>query len=260
MVEKKIQPVDCLIVAADFSPEEHGGISGVEDRVMSLAKELQGMGVYLKVNSVLRAVGYGLIQRLHDLGVRVFADLKLVDIPNTMRTDAQMIKEVQPDILTVMACAGIDGMSAVQQVLGDGTEVLGVTVLTSLNEEECQAIFSCSTKAGVLRFARMAQLAGLGGLILSPKEIEIVSARKELMLSLNCPGIRPAWSIVEGDDQSRVLTPKDAIKAGAKRIVIGRPIVKAGPNDKGMPQSPREAVTWTLNEIGQALTELKGGK
>lgn len=253
IAEKELRLEERLIVAADFSPKDFGGISGVKKRVIELAQDLEGLGVYIKVNSVLRAAGYDLINQLHDLGLKVFADLKIIDIPNTMATDAEMLAEVKPEILTVMCCAGIDGMHIVQQNLPN-TEVLGVTILTSLNEEECQAIFTCSTKAGVLKFARMAQLAGLGGLILSPKELEVVANRIELNLSLNSPGIRPLWSIVEGDDQSRVLTPQKAIENGAKRIVLGRPIVQACKNDKGFPQNPREAVERTLEEIKMGLS------
>ncbi len=234
-----------LIVAADFSPRDFGGRAGVEEKVLELANSLRGTGVYIKLNSVLRSSGYDLITKIHDQGLKVFADLKLIDIPNTMKTDGEMLAEVKPDIVTVMCCSGPDGMRVVQKVLGAETEVLGVTVLTSLNEEECQAIFTCSTKAGVLRFARMAQLAGLGGLILSPKETEILTARFEITLGLNTPGIRPKWSVVEEDDQSRVLTPYEAIKNGAKRLVVGRPIIQA--------KNPREAVLCTLDEIQEAI-------
>lgn len=254
-MKKDLKPQERLIVAADYSPKEHGGIDGVERKVLALGHELEGLGVYIKVNSALRASGYGLIRKLHNLGLKVFADLKLIDIPNTMRTDGEMLAEVKPEILTLMCCAGIDGMNAAKEALEGDTEVLGVTVLTSLNEEECQAIFTCSTKAGVLRFARMAQMAGLGGLILSPKEVEVVRNRFEIVLSLNTPGVRPEWSIVEGDDQTRVLTPQKAIKNGAKRIVMGRPITKAKANDQGLPQSPREAAEQTLKEIVQAVKE-----
>ena len=238
-----------LIVAADYSPKEHGGIQGVEAKVMDLAKSLAGLGVYIKINSILRAVGYGLITRLHDLGLKVFADLKLIDIPNTMKTDGELLLEERPEILTVMCCAGIDGMNAVQKVVGGDTKVFGVTVLTSLNEEECQAIFTCSTRAGVLRFARMAKLAGLGNLILAPGEIEVVKDRFELMLSLNTPNVRPEWHMDGEDDQvkERTLTPQKAIKNGADRIVMGRPIIKA--------KDPKEAVVKTLEEIEAALEE-----
>lgn len=233
-----------LIIAADYDSEKCGGTRGAIEYVLNLAEEIKGLGVYIKVNSVLRAAGYQLIDRLHDMGLKVFADLKLIDIPNTMQADAELLSANPPEMLTVMCCAGIDGMRAVQSTLPD-TKVLGVTVLTSLSEEECQAIFICSTKGGVLRFARMAKSAGLGDIVLSPKEVEIVKDRFELELGLNTPGIRPEWSLVEGDDQSRVLTPTQAIRNGATRIVIGRPIVQA--------DNPREAVQRTLEEIQQGL-------
>lgn len=243
-----------LIVAADYSPKEYGGIQGVKKKVLDLAIDLKE-GVYVKVNSILRAIGYDLIVMLHDLGLKVFADLKLIDIPKTMKIDGEMLKEVKPEILTVMCCAGVDGMRDVQETLKGITEVLGVTVLTSLDEKKCKEIFVCSPKAGVLKFAHMAQSAGLGGLILSPKEVEIIKSEPKLAsLILNTPGIRPEWSVVKGDDQARVVTPKKAIESGADRIVIGRPITQAGPNDKGLPQTPREAVERTLEEIRQGLS------
>ncbi len=248
---KDLKIEERLIVAADYNPRERGGIKGVEAKVMELGKDLKDTGVYIKVNSILRAVGYSLGTRLHDVGLKVFADLKLIDIPATMEIDAEMLLELKPEILTVMSCAGIDGMHAVQKVIGRDCEVLGVTVLTSLNEEECQGIFTCSTKAGVLRFARMAQLAGLGGLILSPQEADLIVNESELVLSLNTPGIRPKWSLVDNDDQSRVLTPAEAIRNGADRIVIGRPITSA--------KNPRDAVLRTLEEINIGL-EARGEK
>ena len=258
-MKKELKPEECLIVAADYSPKKFGGIKGVKEEVVALATKLAGLGVYIKVNSILRALGYGLIDELHERGLKVFADLKLIDIPKTMEFDGEFLVEAKPDMLTVMCCAGIDGMNAVQKVVGKNTEILGVTVLTSLNEEECQGIFTCSSKAGVLRFARMAKLAGLGSLILSPKEVGVEKDRFELMLSLNTPGVRPEWAIVDEDDQTkeRTLTPKKAIMGGAKRIVMGRPITQAKANDNGLPQNSKEAVERTLEEIKQALKELK---
>ncbi len=239
-----------LIVAADLDPREFGGIKGARSQVIKLGKSLSGLGVVIKVNSILRAVGYSLIKDLQDLGLKVFADLKLVDIPKTMEYDSLFLSENPPDFLTVMCNSGVAGMSKVQKALNGKTDILGVTVLTSLDEEESQAIFTCSAKAGVVRFARMAQLAGLPGLILSPKEIEVIKKRKELVLTLNTPGIRPEWALVKGDDQSRVLTPKKAIVNGVTRIVVGRPITQA--------KDPYQAVNRTLDEIREALKEQKG--
>jgi orotidine-5'-phosphate decarboxylase len=251
--DQVLKPAERLIVAADYKPSECGGGAGVKSKVMALAKILAGLGVYAKVNSALRYCGYGLIKELHDLGLKAFADLKLIDIPETMSIDAELLSEFKPDIVTVMCCAGIDGMAAVQKKIGPECEVLGVTVLTSLDEEECQAIFTCSTKAGVLRLARMAKLANIGGLILSGQELEVLKKKNELvLLSRNTPGIRPLWSVVKGDDQSRIVTPAQAIKNGAKRLVIGRPITQAA--------DPREAVIKTLAEIEQGLAELFSAK
>ena len=244
-----------LIVAADYSPEEYGGIEGVRKKVLGLARDLKGTGVLIKVNSILRASGYGLVEDLHNLGVEVFADLKLVDIKNTMKTDGKMLSEINPKIVTVMGCAGIEGIKAVQEVLGSNTEVLVVTVLTSLDDDDCQLIFGCPTSAGVLKFARMAQLAGAGGLILSPAEIKDLKKRSEITLGMNAPNFRPDWSFIEDDDQNadRSLTIAEAFKNGAKRAVMGRAIINAKPNNNGLPQSPREAVELTLEEIKTGL-------
>lgn len=243
---KDLKPEERLIVAADYKPSDCGGNKEVLPTVLRLADRLANLGVCIKVNSALRYYGYGLITMLHDKGLKVFADLKLIDIPETMRIDAELLSEFKPDILTVMCCAGIDGMMAVQEKIGSGCEVLGVTVLTSIDDEDCDAIFTCSSKAGVLRLARMARLANIGGLILSGKELDVIKKRRELvLLSRNTPGIRPLWSVVKDDDQSRIVTPAQAIANGAKRIVIGRPITQAA--------DPREAVLKTLGEIETAI-------
>ena len=252
-MNKNLKPEERLIIAADYSPKDFNGIVGVDDAVLDLAEELKGLGVYIKVNSALRAFGYGLIDAIHGEGLKVCADLKLIDIPKTMEIDGQLLREAGPELLTVMCCAGINGMNAVKKAVGESTEVIGVTILTSLNNEECQSIFSCSTEVGVLRLSQMARLAGLGGLVLSPQEACLIDKGFEIAFSVNCPGIRPKWSVVENDDQARVLTPYDAIKNGADRIIVGRPITGACKNDKGLPDNPREAVLWTLREIEDAM-------
>ena len=236
-----------LIVAADYSPVKYGGIVGARREVLNLAWELKDTGVYLKVNSVLRAYGYNLVNDLHKLEIKVFADLKLNDIPNTMRTDAEMLAEVNPEIVTVMGSAGIEGIKAVQEVFGDTTEVLVVTVLTSLDDNECQQIFGCSTDAGVLKFARIAQSAGADGLILSPADIGILMGKPEITLPMNAPNFRPDWSLVENDDQNpdRSLTIVEALKNGLERAVMGRAIIYA--------ESTKEAVMLTLEEIKEGL-------
>jgi len=234
-----------LIVAADYSPVGIGR-SGVREKVLRLADQLAHTGVVLKVNSALRACGFDLIREIHERDLKVFADLKLVDIPATMMIDGMFLDEdgVRPAFVTAMANAGVQGLKSLVEAM-PSTQVLAVTVLTSLDEDGCQDVFGCNPTEGVQRFANIAQRANMEGLILSPKELGIITDMPDIHLDCNTPGIRPSWAIVKDDDQSRVTTPAKAIANGAKRIVVGRPITQA--------DSPRDAVQRTLDEIAAAL-------
>jgi orotidine-5'-phosphate decarboxylase len=245
-MQKILMPAERLIVAADFKPTMPNGRSWVRDQVLALAESLEGTGVYLKLNSALRACGYGLIDDVHMYGLRVFADLKLIDIGETLSTDGMLLNEAKPELLTTVCIAGITAMQMLKAELPN-TEVLGVTVLTSLKDADTQAMFTCSTEEAVLRFAQVAADAKIDGLISSPKEAEMLRAKFGVLLSLNTPAIRPVWAIVPGDDQNpdRIMTPAKAIKAGADRIVVGRPITKA--------KNPYEAALRTIEEIGSAM-------
>jgi len=100
----------------------------------------------------------------------------------------------------------------------------------------------------------MAYVAELGGLVCSVQEAQILKKESRYPnFTLNTPGIRPAWAVVKNDDQSQVSTSAQAIANGADRIVVGHPITQAAPNNIGLPQSPREAVEWTLEEIEASL-------
>jgi len=245
---KTLTPAERLIVAADFKPTAPNGKDWVKDQVLALADSLKGTGVYLKVNSALRACGYDLIGEIQSRGLRVFADLKLIDIRETLSTDGVLIREAKPELLTTMCVAGTAAMQALKAELPE-TEVLGVTALTSLKDADTQAMFTCSTEEAVMRFAQVAADAEIDGLISSPREVKVLRAKFGLVLSLNTPAIRPMWAIVPGDDQNsdRIMTPAMAIKAGADRIVVGRPITKP-PQD----MSSRDAVMRTIEEITSA--------
>ena len=246
MKPMSLSPADRLIVAADFKPDVEYGRLGAKGKVLALARSLEGTGVHLKLNSVLRACGYDLIDDIHALGLRVFADLKLFDISETLATDGMFLRQSKPELLTVACTAGIDAMRALKAQLPD-TEVLGVSVLTTFNDDAAQAMFTCSTNEAVMRLSRLAAQAGVDGLISSAKEAAMLSAEFGLLFSCNTPAIRPTWAIVESDDQNpdRVMTPAKAIAAGADRIVVGRPIVQAA--------NPRDAVIRTLEEIASAV-------
>ncbi len=245
---KPVTAAGRLIVAADFKPDsaKGQGRDWVRGQVLTLAVALKGTGVCLKVNSALRACGYDLIDKIHQFDLRVFADLKLYDIGETLSVDGMLVREFQPELLTAVCAAGVGPLKALKVELPD-TEVLGVTVLTSLNDADTRAMFVCSTEEAVCRFGGIAVGAGLDGLVSAPKEVEILRADFGVMVTLNAPGIRPEWAIVAGDDQNpeRVMTPKKAIKAGADRIVVGRPIVRA--------KEPYEAAMRTIEEIASAM-------
>ncbi len=241
-----LTPAERLIVAADFKPIAPNGHEWVRTQVLNLCHSLKGTGVYLKVNSVLRACGYELIDEIHSYGLKVFADLKLFDIGETLSTDGILLKEAKPELLTTVCAAGVSAMQALKAELPD-TEVLGVTVLTSLKDADTQTMFTCATEEAVMRFAELAADAKIDGLISSPKEAAALRAKFGMLLSLNTPAIRPTWAIVPGDDQNpeRIMTPAKAIKAGADRIVVGRPILNA--------ENPYDAVMRTIEEIASVV-------
>ncbi len=242
-------PAQHLIVAADFHPDEATGRLGVRDQVRRLADDLAGTGVIIKVNTILRGIGYDLIDELQSHGLLVFADLKLNDISATLATDGKFLRESNPDFLTVMCSAGVSGMHALKTEVPD-TEVLGVTVLTNLTNSETQDMFNRSPGDAVIRFAHLAKRANLPGLICSPAEVPALREEFADQFTLNTPGVRPSWAIIPSDDQNpeRVMTPAKAIEAGATRIVVGRPILTPPP---GMTR--REAVDRTLEEIASVL-------
>jgi len=250
-MQKILTPAERLIVAADFKPTDEilrtwiGG-EWVEDQVLRLANSLEGTGVYLKMNSSLRSCGYGLIEQVQSRDLRVFADLKLIDIGETLSTDGVLLRESKPELLTAMCVSGVTALRSLKNELPD-TEVLGVTVLTSLKEDYTQLLVGCSFEEAVMRFAQVAADAEIDGLISSPKQATKLRAKFGDLFSYNTPAIRPEWAIVPGDDQNpdEIMTPAKAIKAGADRIVVGRPIVLA--------KNPYDAVMRTIEEIASVV-------
>lgn len=251
MLLKPSTPAERLIVAADFKPHPIDikcgeDAAGVRLDVLDLARILKGTGVYLKVNSALRAYGYRLIDEIHSYGLRVFADLKLFDIKETLETDGAFLKKWKPELLTVACVAGVNGMRTLKAALPD-TEVLGVTVLTSLNDADTEEMFACPVEEAVMRLAGVAVQAGIDGLVLSPREARRFRTEFVTTMSLNTPGIRPTWAIVPGDDQNpdRIMTTERAIRVGADRVIVGRPITGAA--------SPYDAVMRTIEEIAAVV-------
>jgi orotidine-5'-phosphate decarboxylase len=251
MKKKEISPAQRLIVAADFRPDRSKGQGRdwVRSRVLNLSDTLAGIDINLKMNSALRACGYGLIHEVHERGIRVMADLKLNDIPETLAVDGALLCEAKPELLTVMCDTGAPAIRKLKAEL-PGTEILGVTVLTSKTEADAQATYKCTVREAVVRLA-WEGVEVCDGLVSSAAEVPLLRQKIRVIggnhFTLNTPAIRPSWAIVPGDDQNqeRIMTPAKAIAAGADRIIVGRPIV----NDP----NPREATLRTIDEIIDAI-------
>jgi orotidine-5'-phosphate decarboxylase len=157
--------------------------------------------------------------------VRVFLDLKLNDIPATVAGAARSVARLHPDLLTVHAVGGMAALRAAVEAAPD-TRIVAVTVLTSLGDEDLEAIgMTGPVRDAVLRLSVLAVEAGARGLVCSPREVADVRAEVGPDITLITPGVRPAGS--GADDQARVATPEEALQAGADLLVIGRPITAA---------------------------------
>jgi len=189
------------------------------------------------------------VEIVHERGAKVFVDLKIHDIPNTDIDAVKALNSMGADILNVHASAGINAMLDVAENKGKAL-AYAVTVLTSLDDEEAHLVYNMPVKTKVLQFARDAKLAGMDGIICSAEELAMLAKHRELnSLRRIVPGIRPKWA--QKNDQSRIMTPREAILAGGAgiKLVIGRPISKP---PEGI-DTPEEAVLLILEEIYEAL-------
>ncbi|HEX9035239.1 MAG TPA: orotidine-5'-phosphate decarboxylase [Streptosporangiaceae bacterium] len=158
-------------------------------------------------------------------GVDVFLDLKLHDIPATVRGAARSVAKVRPDLLTVHAAAGSEAIRAAVEALPE-TRIVGVTVLTSLSDADLDEIGMVGpVRDAVLRLSTMAVAAGARGLVCSPREVAAVRAEVGPDITLITPGVRLSGQ--ESDDQVRIATPEQALRDGADLLVVGRPITRA---------------------------------
>ena len=190
------------------------------------------------------------VELIHSLGGKVFFDGKFNDIPNTIAGAVKAVAKMKVAMLNVHASAGVEAMMSAVANKGESL-VLAVTVLTSLEENNAHLIFGGPSKAKVLQFARDAKIAGCNGIICSPQELELLGKQKELSVLIKVtPGVRPSWAAV--GDQKRIMTPSEAIKAGADMLVIGRPILQP-PSEVG---KPINAAVLIATEIEKALEEM----
>ncbi|MBI2105067.1 MAG: orotidine-5'-phosphate decarboxylase [Candidatus Omnitrophica bacterium] len=207
-----------------------------------LARQLKGLARTLKVGGALfTACGPPAIRRLRSLGFDVMLDLKFFDIPSTVEASCRAAAAHRVSLLTAHAAGGRAMLEAAVKGARAGAaraarpKVLAVTVLTS-----AEGRGGGSVRAQVLRFAQTALQAGCDGVVASAQDASALRRRFGRRLAIVCPGIRPAHA-ASPHDQRRVCTPREALDAGADRLVIGRPITGS--------RNPRAAAQAVLNEM-----------
>ena len=180
-------------------------------------------------------------------GGEFFWDGKFSDIPNTSGSATQKVLKRHPSGIWAVNIHGNSGRQSITAAVENRGEanILGVTVLTSLKEDDVQEIYGCDVQTAVMRLATILVECGVQGLISSPKEVQMLRSEFGNELLLVTPGVRPKGA--DTQDQARVLTPAEAIRAGSTHLVIGRPITKA---------EDRQAAARTIAaEIAGALEE-----
>jgi len=189
------------------------------------------------------AGGLEFARELAQSGKKIFLDMKLLDIDNTIASGVENIVKMGMSMLTLHAYPKAM-KAAVEAARGTDLCLLGVTVLTSMDEQDLIAAgYEYDPHTLVLRRAEQALAAGMGGIVCSAEESSAVRKIVGPEMAVVTPGIRPAGA--DKGDQKRVMTPEDALKAGSSHLVVARPIVKA--------PDPREAARAILSEMDAAL-------
>lgn len=235
MTPAEIAPKDRLIVGLDLpSPE------AAEAMVSRLGDSV----TFYKIGYRLAyAGGLPLVRKLADQGKKVFLDLKLHDIGNTVRQGVESISKLGATFLTVHAYPQTM-KAAVEGRAGSDLKILGVTVLTSYNDDDLHAAgYRLGVSELVEARAQQAQALGVDGLVCAPEEAGNLRKIVGLQMNLVTPGIRPEGSAV--GDQKRIMTPGRAITAGADYLVVARPVVEA--------TDPKAAAEAIQAEIARAL-------
>ena len=200
------------------------------DAALALVEQLDPKRCNVKVGKELfTRAGPDVVRALVDRGFRVFLDLKYHDIPNTVGAACAAATDLGVWMLNVHASGGPAMLQAARAAVGDAADrpkIIAVTVLTSLDSNDLSAAgFAGDTATTASKLANLTEECGLDGVVCSPQEIAMMRAERSDNFLLVTPGIRPAGSAV--GDQKRVMTPADALAAGASYLVIGRPITAA---------------------------------
>jgi orotidine-5'-phosphate decarboxylase len=224
-----------LILALDLESKDEA-----RSLLTSIGSDLKWVKIGLQM---FTAYGPDWIREVADLGFKVFLDLKLHDIPNTVAKAVHSLSDLPIDMLTLHTCGGVEMMTAANKVrleLKPDLLLLGVTVLTSMDESQLRRIGVPTTpEKQVHNLAGAAVESGIPGLVCSAKELTLLVPDYADHLQFVTPGIRPVGAA--SDDQKRIVTPRQAAVSGSNYIVVGRPIYKA--------DSPRTAVQEINREL-----------
>ena len=225
---------DKIIVALDVATKE---------KALAVVEQLQTEISFFKIGLQLyTAEGPEIVRAVLATGAKVWLDLKLYDIPNTVARAIESANALGVQMLTIHLSGGAEMIRAATAARARDMLLLGVTILTSSTEQTLREIgIKDTVEDQVVRLAKLGAAAGIDGLVASPHEIKIL--RRELgdKIKIAVQGIRPTWA--EPGDQKRFMTPREALEAGADYIGIGRPITGHA--------SPREAVARILEEISR---------
>jgi orotidine-5'-phosphate decarboxylase len=208
---------------------------------LKLVKDLSGQTSFFKVGLQLyTAEGPAFVRELIENGAKIFLDLKLHDIPNTVARAIEAANSLGVKMLTIHLSGGSAMVRAAATASRQEMMLLGVTLLTSLSQHSLGEIgINDKIDNQVARLARLGVAAGINGLVASPLETRKLRELFPHNISIVTPGVRPEWSDI--GDQQRTTTPRQAIDAGADYLVIGRPITAA--------KNPHEALAKIIDEL-----------
>lgn len=231
-----------LIVALDTP-----SLTDARQLVESLRPEVEWFKIGLELYT---AHGQAALNMVRAAGAKIFCDLKLHDIPNTVAGAARVLAGAGVAMFNVHAGGGREMMAAAQAAAASATPtgqkplVIGVTVLTSLDQAGWGEVYQTGVDplSQVVHMAKLTQAAGLDGVVCSVREAAAVRAACGPDFAIVTPGVRPASAAA--NDQKRVATPTDAVRAGATHIVVGRPITAAA--------DPRQAALQIMREMAGA--------
>lgn len=219
-----------------------------------LIQKLQGIPCYMKVGMQLfYTAGPEFIKELKAHGYSVFVDVKMHDIPNTVKGGAESLTRLGADMFNVHASGGSAMMAAAREGAANAISVnplismpliIAVTQLTSTSKEVMNGEIGISGNVTdtVVRYAKLAAEAGLDGVVASPQESSAIAAACGPTFCTVTPGIRPVGASL--DDQSRIMTPGQAIRQGSHYLVVGRPVTASA--------DPRQAALNIIEEMTQA--------